>query len=311
MTDVLMYWSHICVLHNEEKRVISEVQKALIKQNINLRVEYFGLGYANRMSEYVAQENSVLPDIVVSADLEMFEHKALYNKLGELHKSESWHPLKKIKIVEDTRRKDTLLPLLAIPMVCYTNDLSHCENKALSEIVEHGGFAFGGINNSAGKTITKLALEKYSDFVAEKLLDQSAIEDMPIGAFQSVRTNKSTTAVVPLLYAMRADGVNTFVTTLKDGVILIPSYFACRTKISEEIGKIILSEIFTQTFCNMYSSKGNMIVCLDKETDTKVEDNIDNYSAISQSFIDKLSDEKFYNLYTSKINSAKMLKVCV
>ncbi len=310
MKKVLLYWSHICVLHTEEKRVLANVQKSLLEKGIDLKIEYFGLGYANRMSDFVAEQNSVIPDIIVSADLEMFEHKQLFEKLGKLHKTETWLPLKKTKIIQDIRRNERLLPLLAIPLVCYTRDLAHCENKSITEVIENEGFVFGGINNSAGKTITKIAIEKYSEEFAEKLLEKSVVTDMPIGAFQAVRTNVGKTAVVPLLYALRADGVNTFITTLKEGVFLLPSYFACKTTVDEDIGKIVLNEIFTQAFCNMYSKNGNLIVCLDKPVERQIENSIENYSVLSQKFIEQFDEQSFYNLYTSKIETAKQLKVC-
>ena len=45
---------------------------------------------------------------------------------------------------------------------------------------------------------------------AAKLLGESLVADMPIGAFQAVRQGQTSTALVPSLYALRADGRETF-----------------------------------------------------------------------------------------------------
>ncbi len=302
-----MYWNHICILHNEEKKFLASAKENLLKQGIDLQIQFFGLGYASHMSEYLAKKDSVIPDIIISADLEVFEHKSLYNKLGKLYTAENWLTLKNNNIVKDLRRKETLLPFLAIPLVCYTNDLEHCKDKSLPEIIKTEGFTFGGINNSAGKTITKIAMERYDAPIAQELLEKASISDMPIGAFQSVRTKQNKTAVVPSLYALRADDVNTHMTTLKEGVFLLPSYFACAQTIDETTGKAVMAQIINESICNMYSNNGNLIVCPDIKTDYKVEDSIDKYCAVSQEFLDKLDENEFYDMYTAMIKSAKNL----
>ncbi len=307
MKKVLMYWNHICILHNEEKKFLAKAKENLLKQDIDLQIQFFGLGYASHMSEYLAEKDSIIPDIIISADLEVFEHKSIYNKLGKLHNVENWLKLKSDKIVEDLRRKETLLPFLAIPLVCFTNDLDHCKNKTLPEIANNSGFAFGGINNSAGKTITKIAMEKYNVRTAQDLLEKSNISDMPIGAFQSVRMKQNKTAVVPSLYALRADGVNTHMTTLREGVFLLPSYFSCAKTIDEEVGGIVMAEIINESTCNMYSNNGNLIVCPDIKTEKRVESEINEYAVVSQEFLDSLDENEFYDLYTSNIKSARNL----
>ena len=77
MTNVLLYWNHICVLHNQEKAFLSRLAESLKAEEIALTVRYFGLGYPEHMSEYLAREDAVLPDLIVSADLEVFEDARL------------------------------------------------------------------------------------------------------------------------------------------------------------------------------------------------------------------------------------------
>ena len=42
MTNVLLYWNHICVLHNQEKAFLSRLAESLIAEEIALTVRYFG-----------------------------------------------------------------------------------------------------------------------------------------------------------------------------------------------------------------------------------------------------------------------------
>lgn len=44
MTNVLLYWNHICVLHNQEKAFLSRLAESLKAEEIALTVRYFGLG---------------------------------------------------------------------------------------------------------------------------------------------------------------------------------------------------------------------------------------------------------------------------
>ena len=51
---------------------LEEVKQALLPYDIELNVTYFGMGYPEHMSEYFYKKDAVLPDIIVSADLEVF-----------------------------------------------------------------------------------------------------------------------------------------------------------------------------------------------------------------------------------------------
>ena len=81
MTSILLYWNHICVLHRQEKAFLEGLAQRLRKDDIQLEVRYFGLGYPEHMSEYLARPDAVLPDLIVSADLEVFEDPLIFSKL--------------------------------------------------------------------------------------------------------------------------------------------------------------------------------------------------------------------------------------
>lgn len=68
------------------------------------------------MSEYLARENAVLPDLIVSADLEVFEDARLMEKLRPtLHQSRDFVPLADSAALSCCERGAALLPILAIP----------------------------------------------------------------------------------------------------------------------------------------------------------------------------------------------------
>ncbi len=303
MRKIVLYWNHICILFNQEKRFLTEIKEELLKHNIDLDIHYFGLGNEYHMAEYLNKEDAQLPDIIVTADLEVVEHKRIFNKLGALHEVENWIKLKDNKAIQSIKRKSTLLPFVAIPLVCYTTD-KEIENKSITELSKEDLFSFGGINNSAGKTITKAVWQLYGKQSASNLLNNSIISDMPIGSYQAVRLNNANSALVPSIYALRADNINNFMVELKEGKLLLPSFIVARKTIEEVDAKIIVEKICSEAICKFYAENGDLIICPDYYIK---EHKVDKFTVLSQDFIDQLDDDEFYNLYTSKIATAKHL----
>ena len=135
MTNVLLYWSHICVLHNQEKAFLSRLAESLKAEDIALTVRYFGLGYPEHMSEYLTREDAVLPDLIVSADLEVFEDARLMEKLRPtLHQSRDFVPLADSAALSCCERGAALLPILAIPLVYFTREPERAERTPLCEM---------------------------------------------------------------------------------------------------------------------------------------------------------------------------------
>ena len=219
-----MYWNHICILHNYEKMFLEEVKQALLPYDIELNVTYFGMGYPEHMSEYLYKKDAVLPDIIVSADLEVFEDARIFSKLEpDLYPCHDWISFKDSTALELVERSPYLLPFISIPLVYFTTNPDDCKNKKMDEI---HSLAFGGINNSAGKTVTKAIWNRYGKEAAEHVLRNSIVEDMPIGAFRQVKTEKAQTALVPSIYALRADNTETFMQIPQEGTLLI-KYLIC------------------------------------------------------------------------------------
>ncbi len=302
MTEVLMYWNNICILHKKEKEYIAKITTDLSKKGINLKTRFFGLGYGEHMGEYLAKEKAVLPDVVVSADLEVFEDERIFKTLaGGLHKMSKMVPLRNCEALEAVQRSEYLLPLLAIPLVYYTKN----ENLQTENTIEHmPDLVFGGINNSAAKTVVKAVWSRYGKQNVTELLCNAHVTSMPIEAFAKVQKGGSEVALVPSVYALRADGKNSFLKTPKEGVFLTPSYICARNSISREVAKAVISRIAGKELCEFYVEAGDLIVFPDC---CKVKSKQENgrYCTIDKGFFKNTSAEQFYAFYKAYIQSAQ------
>lgn len=257
MTHVLLYWNHICVLHNQEKLFLGRLKDRLLEESIELEIRYFGLGYPEHMSEYLAREDAKLPDLIVSADLEVFEDRRIFGKMEEnLYPVKDWIPLRKGPALDRVWRGEILLPFVSIPLVYYSCNSSCCQSKIITEIPD---LAFGGINNSAGKTLVKAVWSRYGREAAVRLLETGHAADMPIGAFNQVRTGQRETALVPSLYAMRADGITRFRQEPKEGPMLIPSFFCAAKSVPEAAARKVAEGILCRELCGFYEKNGNLL----------------------------------------------------
>ena len=301
MKHVLLYWSHICVLHRQEKMFLAKLTEKLRARDIELEVRYFGLGYPQHMFEYLAQPNAELPDIIVSADLEVFEDSRIYNKIRHnLYNVEEWVPLRNIPSLEQVCRAPELLPVASIPLTYFTHTPESCRTKRLTE---QTGLAFGGINNSAVKTVVKYIWEAYGKQAAENILSSSLVTDMPIGAYQAVRQQQANTALCPSLYGLRADEKETFLYTPQEGAVLIPSYFCARKSLPEDVARYIVNEILCQELCDFYVANGDLILYPACTTlHSKQETGL--FACPSAKWLEALDPEEFLAMYTKHLPSA-------
>lgn len=315
---VTLFWNHICILHNKEKQHMEQVRRALREHHINLEIRYFGMGYPEHMAEYLARQDAELPDLIVSADLEVFECAPIFAKLGCGHACASWLPLRNQEPTRVAMRRHDLLPVVAIPLVLYgkKNHPAHeagadCPaNMAQSDIpalADTMRLALGGIDNSAGKTIAKILIERYGEAAARRVLSAAEVCPMPISAFQAVRGGAADIALVPSLYAMRADNVSTYQYLPSEGPWLLPSYFWASTRMDEALARTVAGAIFDAELMDFYRTSGNLIGCIDRGRAQSTYEHVKPCAALSQSFIESFAPERFYDLYCSAIPQAKRL----
>ena len=127
--------------------------------------------------------------------------------------------------------------------------------------------------------------------------------DMPIGAFQAVRQGQADTALVPSLYALRADGRETFLHVPQEGPVLIPSYFCARTSVPEWAARRVAEHILSRELCDFYAANGDLIVY---PACTELHSRQEKAHALcpSAEWLGQLSREDFYQLYCAKLPSA-------
>lgn len=301
MTSILLYWNHICVLHRQEKAFLEGLAQRLRGDGIRLEVRYFGLGYPEHMSEYLARPDAILPDLIVSADLEVFEDLRIFSKFkSNLYPAADWVPLRQSPMLNAVQRGPCLLPFVSIPLVYYTREPEACAKTSLPD---WRGLAFGGINNSAAKTVVKSVWERWGQVAAAKLLEESLVADMPIGAFQAVRQGQASTALVPSLYALRADGRETFLRVPQEGPVLIPSYLCARASAPEWAARRVAERILSRELCDFYAANGDLIVypaCTGRRSGQEAD-----YALCpSAAWLEHLSHVDFYRLYCTKLPSA-------
>lgn len=300
MTHVLLYWNHICVLHRQEKEYLRRIAEALRGDGIELEVRCFGLGYGEHMSEYLARKDAVLPDVIVSADLEVFENPLLYGRFSrELYPARDWIALRPSPMLTACLRDRALVPFAAIPMVYFTRNPAGCK-KAIPEVE---GLAFGGINNSAAKSIVKSVWERYGRDAAERVLARGSVSDMPIGAYQQVRLGERETALVPSLYALRADGRATHLVTPQEGPVLVASYACARRSIPEAAARRVLDAVMSRELCYFYIQNGDLILfpaCAEGHSTQEREDCM----IASAPWLSSVSPEAFYALYCKYLPAA-------
>lgn len=137
----------------------------------------------------------------------IYEDARIFNRFRD-----SLLPLLRLLQVKQTEdvpklcRGECLLPYVAIPMVFYGTYQELSEGApSFSDLVREGhSVTFGGINNSAAKTVAKLVWETQGEETARRFLAGNAVTDMPIQAFHRVKTGQSSLSLVPSVYAMRA-----------------------------------------------------------------------------------------------------------
>lgn len=300
MKKVTLYWNHICVLHNQEKKFLEDIKNELLLEDILLEITYFGLGYPEHMSEYLAKPDAVLPDLIVSADLEVFEDKRIFEK----YKEELYDLESKISYNDENKklvyRNEKLIPFVSIPLVYYTKDKSLLENNYM-ELKDIEDIAIGGINNSAGRTIGKYLLQTWGKSVTEHFLKNAKIYDMPIQAYNAVRMNMAATSLVPSLYALRADETESFMFIPKEGPLLIPSYICARKSISEDIALNVIRKIINKEFCQFYIENGDLIVYPDSVPSRK---KYPLCTSLNKEWLDSLNEDEFYEIYCNNVKNA-------
>jgi hypothetical protein len=302
ITKVLVYWNNICVLNKRELKLLASTSARLAARGIELDIRQFGFGYPQHMNEYLRIPDSPLPDVFVSADLEIYEDNRVYRRFAdELYPVRDWAELADDPRLTALDRGANLLPYVVIPLVLYTKNPRIFEGKSLTQIVDEGlPLYFGGVNNSAGKTVTKLVWDQCGKTAARALLERTTVGDIPVTAFQMARRDPSAAALVPTVYALTADFEQSFALCPTDGAPVVPSYIAVRRSIPEAVGRAIVEEFMSPEFYALFVRQGRLIATRkNSPRDEWVTKHCRALQLPSTRFFEQVSPQEFSDLYSS------------
>lgn len=304
MRTVDLYWNHICILHNFEKAFLAGVRERLADCGIDLRVRFFGMGYERHLASYLREDDAVLPDVVVSADLEVFENAAIASKLGPQHPCASWVPLKDTPIAAAARRAPWMLPFVAIPLTAYGS--APCGDATFVQLMRTRRVAFGGVDNSAGKTVVKALWQRYGEDVAREALARCRVEGMPIAAFQAARMGAVDVSIAPSLYGLRADGVERFHGALAEGPLVLPTYFCAREELDEDVARAVCEAVVCTEALDFYVRNGDLAACPDLTRFASSQEGARSVWAVDAEFALGLGG-RFYEVYRAGLPQAEDL----
>lgn len=309
MTEILMYWSNVCVLHKQEQAFLESITAELLQEGIRLETRFFGLGYPQRLAEYLASADAVWPDIMVSTDLEIYEDSRIYSRFkDQLYPIGQWHPVKDDAATRTVMRGEVLLPYISIPLVFATANPQTCEGKGIADMIGTP-FAFGGINNSAAKTVVKAVWERFGEDAARTLLANATVTDMPIQAFGRARNGQSDVALTPTLYALRADEQTLFARCPTDGAALIPSYICALDKADEAAVRRVVQALTAPDILSYFVSGGDLLCHLEGSPDHAwMQQQPQRFTYPSGEWVAQLSPEAFYALYKSYLPQAAAIE---
>jgi hypothetical protein len=281
-----------------ENVALAKLKEQAKQEDINLDIQQFGLGQEYYLNQYFKQDPT-LPDILISTDLEVFENNKTFAKLPEDFINLTEHFTLKESIPDNINWSNKLLPFLVIPLVFYHNDpnVFKGHEPSLESVIKYDiPLTFGGINNSGAKCILKYVHDKYGIGACEKLIKNSIVTNMPIEAFNRVRNKQSSLALVPSVYALRADNKDYFMSYPKEGAIALPSYIGVKKENSKEAIKV-LKLFLSSELCNQYVLQGSLFCGLVETLDPSyLLENKFKMAYPSTEYITS-SQPEFYQLY--------------
>ncbi|MCC0681251.1 hypothetical protein IC218_13320 [Clostridioides sp. ES-S-0005-03] len=304
MKNVRLYWSNICILHKYEKNYLDNLIMSLKEKDINLEVTYFGIGYPYKLNEYLKKTDALIPDIIVSTDLEVYEDKNIYSKFSSnLYPLSNYFNIKSEIKSSSIYFDERLLPFLVIPLVfSYNQNYKGLIDSIKNVIDTDTKTVIGGINNSGAKSVVKAIWSRYGKEYVERFLSNSTILDMPIQSFNDVKNGSDRLAITPSIYAKRANNKDLFMSYPDDGAIALPSYITASKSLDEKTMLEVLKSLVSKEFCNSFVKSASLLSCIyDTIEDSLIKDNQYKFLYPSKKWLDTVTTEEFFEVYNMYI----------
>ncbi|MDF2927383.1 MAG: ABC-type Fe3+ transport system, periplasmic component [Paenibacillaceae bacterium] len=270
-----VYWNNICLVTRAEEQYISRTLGDCHGAGVGFAVEYFGLGRASGLGERLKEEalsGRESGDIIVTTNGDIVQEQGYqpyfagkFRMAGNLpedrdfhgmpHIGEEWLPVRSgLEESNLFQAGSCFRPFIVIPLVLAVNLRAAAaaglpEPESLEELLEdrwEGNFAFGGLHNSAGRTLARTIWWLYGRAAAERLVRLGRKLSMPAHAFSQVMTGAAAAAVVPAIFAGRGGNPDIKAVWPREGAVAIPSYAAVRHTVDSQaaiaFGRSILGE---------------------------------------------------------------------
>jgi len=282
-----LLWNNICLLSRFEEEYINTLGLS------DFEVSYYGMGRETDLYDYFKAENKEW-DIVVSTNTDVFQNKTLLHSqrdtLVSFYEKDLYPRLNAPNLYSEAQ----FLPFIVIPLVIVINtSKTHLRPTSLKELCMEeyrGKVTFGGIHNSAGRSLIKAVWSLYGKSSAKELLINSIIGSMPAASFKKVMDGDVPFSVVPTIFAARS-GLNDVITVIpSEGAVAIPSFIAVKKECPKDCNNSFFETIAeNKDFHQILWERGKIITPYISESQIPI-------CYPEKSFLDSLNDCEFYDL---------------
>lgn len=204
---------------------------------------------------------------LVSTDLEIFQNNNLAQHISNDFQRHCIHqPVR--QEIKDQNVPDPhglFHPFLVIPLVFIINRslLPESEWPKSFEDLLHPRFAylyaFGGLHNSAGRSLLKSIWYLYGYEAAKQYAEKAITTTMPVQAFQMVKAGEVPVAIVPTIFAQRKGIHNLVAHWPTEGAIAIPSYIAVNQRVQAKDVELFTRTIIGEEHQQLLRDAGDII----------------------------------------------------
>jgi hypothetical protein len=268
MSKYKVYWNNVCLLSSQEESFIKSVVES--NEYFPFEFEYFGLGKPQSMTQRIKEDintGKINGDIIVSTDLDVFQNQNIAQFFYKDFKRD--YPF--LPIRDEINNANISLPdgyfkpFISIPLVIVVNKTKVQKSvtpKSLKDLLDpsfKNRVAFGGIHNSAGRSLLKSIWYLYGRESVDAFLSNAVITSMPALAFQKVRTGEVGAAIVPTIFALRKGIHDLEAYWPEEGAVSIPSYIAVNNRVKNEDFKLFADTILGYDHQLQLKNSGDII----------------------------------------------------
>lgn len=304
-----VYWNNVCLLTNLESSFIRQTKEAV--PYFPFDFEFYGLGQSYSLTEKIKldlKQKEIGGDIIVTTDLEVFQDNQLFTHFRTFQQDLSLPVRKEIMKTSIPHPDGFIQPFIVIPLVIVANTRLLAEHELPLRLEDflHPSFrkryAFGGLHNSAGRSLLKSLWYLYGAQVAEQFTSGAVVTSMPAQAFQKVMKGEVAAALVPTIFALRQGIHNLKAFWPLEGAVAIPSYVVAKQHVPQQDLDVFKTTILGCRHQEQLRNTGDIIPCHpDVPLSSSASENACRLLYPAWSFYKTLDNEKF-NLLCEKYN---------